>query len=40
MATGEEVPLRIDNERLDYWLSKGAKTSERVASLIKKQAAQ
>ena len=35
VATGGEVPIRIDNERLEYWLSQGAKTSERVAKLIK-----
>ena len=27
--------LRINRERVDYWISKGGKTSERVASLIK-----
>ena len=34
-ARGLEEELRLDNERLDYWISKGAQTSERVASLIK-----
>jgi small subunit ribosomal protein S16 len=34
-ARGQEVALRLDNERIDYWISKGAQTSERVASLIK-----
>jgi small subunit ribosomal protein S16 len=34
-ARGQEEELRLDNERIDYWVSKGAQTSERVASLIK-----
>lgn len=32
-----EENLRIDLERVDYWISQGARPSERVASLIKKQ---
>lgn len=28
--------LRLDTERIDYWLSVGAKPSETVAALIKK----
>ena len=38
-ATGQEVPLKIDMERVDYWKSQGAKTSERVDRLIKDNAA-
>ncbi len=34
-ARGQEEELRLDNERIEYWVSKGAKTSDRVASLIK-----
>ncbi|MCP4433636.1 MAG: 30S ribosomal protein S16 [Gammaproteobacteria bacterium] len=34
-ARGQEEELRLDNERIDYWVSKGAQPSERVASLIK-----
>ena len=34
-ARGQEEELRLDSERIDYWVSKGAKPSERVASLIK-----
>ena len=34
-ARGQEEELRIDIERIEYWVSKGAKTSERVAHLIK-----
>ncbi|HEC16123.1 MAG TPA: 30S ribosomal protein S16 [Sedimenticola sp.] len=38
IATGGEERLRIDRERVDYWLSKGAQASDRVAALLKKQA--
>ena len=34
-ARGQEEKLRLDDTRIDYWISKGAKASERVASLIK-----
>ena len=34
-ARGQEKELRIDDGRIDYWVSKGAQTSERVANLIK-----
>lgn len=34
-ARGQEESVRLDDARLDYWMSKGAKPSERVASLIK-----
>lgn len=37
-ATGQESRLRIDQERVDYWLSKGAQASERVAALVKEAA--
>ncbi len=39
VARGNEEPLRLDMERINYWLSQGAKTSERVAKLIKQQSA-
>lgn len=39
VAKGAEEPLRIDHERVEHWLSKGAKASDRVTSLIKKSAA-
>ena len=32
-----EENLRIDLERVDYWLSQGAQPSDRVATLIKTQ---
>lgn len=35
IATGKDEKLRIDVERVDYWIAQGAKPSERVASLIK-----
>ncbi len=38
-ATGQEARLNINSERLDYWVSKGAQTSDRVAALVKSQAA-
>lgn len=39
MAKGGEQLLSVDKERMEYWISKGAQTSDRVASLVKKQAA-
>jgi small subunit ribosomal protein S16 len=39
VAKGGEQLLSINNERLEYWVSKGAQASDRVAGLIKKQAA-
>jgi small subunit ribosomal protein S16 len=38
MAKGQEVRLNINNERVEYWLSQGAKTSDRVAKLLKEAA--
>lgn len=35
VATGQEEELKVDVERVDYWLAQGAKPSERVAALIK-----
>jgi len=35
IATGQADRLIVDRERVDYWLSKGAKASERVTSLLK-----
>jgi small subunit ribosomal protein S16 len=39
VARGDEESLRIDNARIDYWVSKGAQCSDRVAKLLKDQAA-
>ena len=30
------VEFKVENERLDYWLSKGARTSRTINSLLKK----
>jgi ribosomal protein S16 len=38
IAAGGEVPFRLDAERYAYWLAQGAKSSERVARLVKQQA--
>ena len=35
IATGNEPGLRIDLERIDYWLGQGAKASDRVSDLVK-----
>ena len=35
VARGQEEVSRIDMERVDYWLGKGAQPSDRVAGLIK-----
>ena len=37
-AVGQEVRLKIDTERAQHWVSKGAQTSDRVARLLKEQA--
>ena len=34
-AIGGEERLRIDTDRVDYWVSKGAQPSDRVATLLK-----
>ena len=35
VARGQEERLRIDRDRVDYWLGQGAQASERVAQLLK-----
>ena len=37
LAAGEEVRLKIDAERAQYWVSQGAQPSDRVAKLLKEQ---
>jgi len=37
-AKGQEERLRLDRERIEHWISKGAQTSDRVASLLKADA--
>jgi len=39
VAAGEELKLRLDTDRIAYWLSQGAQASERVAKLLKQQQA-
>jgi len=34
LARGQEVRLRLDLERVDYWTGEGAQVSERVKSLV------
>lgn len=35
MASGPDAYLRLNQERINYWVSKGAQTTERVTALIK-----
>lgn len=35
IARGQEEAVRIDMERVEYWLAKGAQPTDRVASLLK-----
>jgi small subunit ribosomal protein S16 len=39
IAKGGEIPLQLNMERVNYWLSQGAQPSERVAQLIKSHSA-
>lgn len=36
IARGQEEKLRLDQARIDYWVSQGAQMSDRVKSVIKK----
>jgi small subunit ribosomal protein S16 len=36
IPAGKQTRLSLDLGRIDYWLSKGAKPSDRVAELVKK----
>ena len=38
VASGREQKLKLEQERIDYWLSRGAQPTERVAGLIKSSA--
>lgn len=40
VATGQEVPVRLDMTRVDHWISKGAQMSARVRDLVKAYRAQ
>lgn len=35
LARGQEERLRVDRDRVDYWVGQGAQTSDRVKSLLK-----
>ena len=35
LARGQEERLRVERDRVDYWLGQGAQTSDRVKSLLK-----
>jgi len=37
VAKGAAERLRLNQERIDYWIGTGAQASERVSSLIKEQ---
>ena len=39
VAKENEEGLRLNTDRIEHWISKGAKPSERVAALIKQAAA-
>jgi len=36
IATGKEIELQLNMERINYWITQGAKPSERVQHLIEK----
>ena len=38
IATGGEIKLSVDQERVKYWVDKGAQPSDRVAALLGQQA--
>lgn len=39
LATEKEEKVRLDKERMQYWLGKGAKATDRVADLVKRHTA-
>jgi len=38
IASGQEVRLEVDQERVDFWISQGAQLSDRVTTLLKRNA--
>jgi len=38
IARGQEERLRVDQERVNYWVGQGAQLSERVAKLVSEAA--
>lgn len=39
IARGQEERLRVDNDRVQHWVSQGAQVSDRVKKLLKESAA-
>ena len=39
VAKGQEETVRVDIERVDYWLSQGAQMTDRAAKIIKEKRA-
>jgi len=39
-AKGQEERLRVDTERVEFWIGRGAKPSDRVSGLLKEVVAQ
>lgn len=39
VARGQEERLRVDAERIEYWVGQGAQVSDRVRKLLKEAAA-
>jgi small subunit ribosomal protein S16 len=37
IPTGKQRPLELDLSRVEYWVGKGAKPSDRVAELVKRR---
>lgn len=40
MATGQDVSIKLDAQRINYWISQGAQTSVRVKKIIKDNASE
>ena len=38
IASGQEIRLEVDQERVDYWISQGAQLSDRLTTLLKRNA--
>jgi len=38
IASGNDEKIRIDRDRVDFWLAQGAQASDRVANLLKQSA--
>ncbi len=39
-ATGQEIRLNLDTDRIEHWIGQGAQASDRVSKLIKEQSKQ